>query len=966
MSLVPGGDPGADAADPAPEPLARVFAPRGTRLHFSWGVGPQIRVAPVGAPPLAGGGAAAAAAGASASPPPPLLSYGTSPQQQQQDQATTGPCVLTTVAWSTPSMEQRRVAYDVLPLFRQIRRALAAADGGENATGVGGSQADGSALRGREALCAYARAVRRVLESARPPAPTTAAAPENGAAPAASPPLPTPEALQTLYEASAWHLLELLCLDPLTSSEGFFAEAFADWYARHGPLLSTRPGPGWDGLLAARLRLAASPRPDADPGFWPLAARLAALGRLGEAADVLLSHPAYRAPGQHADTVALLEKVYALLRRTPRLVAPSSGGSRGGARGGGNSSVVVDLGRAMDDPALFRRERAEWQAEAAALLRRESAALSALGRGGLAGGMGVVGVGAADPDAERGLRLLLSVCSGDESALRRAAGRNWLEFLVALLVWRYPDLRPRLHLRQLVAHAQAAVARGGGKTAANDANDDEDEDSGGPADPGYLCFLDDLIASAAELEAQAVVAVCTNSPYCGLWFVAHCYDLLRGSDAQAWRALSRPLPQLGCDQAEAYLLHYVDTLAGQASTWQLAAEYLAWCPAHGADALEALLERLPFPLQLSGPGARGAGAGGGGSAAAASGGQGDDDGRAAHKALALCARHGLSGAAAALCRRLGARCAELGSRGAALRWLLRAHDGRGVAAFALPLLGAVRTELEQRASSGRYALEPLDLPELEELAPVLDACLASGGPAEVAAAAGGGDASSTAAAAPPSANALAVAASTRPYPELQFLRCFMRLQRAAQAAQAAEALVAARTAEADAAADRAASASAGSGGLGCEAAAAAAAADAAARRLAQAEAQLCAAQAAARNPLLELVAGGLAAAGGGGGKMLMPLLLAFGVPLLEARFSPLSSGDVGALLAAGRRALAAGAGAVAGLAAAQDLQLALTRALARANVEGAAAGVLGRGSRGGGRGGGGGGGASWPAAPMMA
>jgi len=42
-----------------------------------------------------------------------------------------------------------------------------------------------------------------------------------------------------------------------------------------------------------------------------------------------------------------------------------------------------------------------------------------------------------------------------------------------------------------------------------------------------------------------------------------------------------------------YTLHYVETLMGCDSTWQVAAEYLAWCPVYGADAMEVLLARLP-------------------------------------------------------------------------------------------------------------------------------------------------------------------------------------------------------------------------------------------------------------------------------------------------------------------------------------------------------------------------------------
>ena len=46
-------------------------------------------------------------------------------------------------------------------------------------------------------------------------------------------------------------------------------------------------------------------------------------------------------------------------------------------------------------------------------------------------------------------------------------------------------------------------------------------------------------------------------------------------------------------QAEYWRLLFAETLMFQRSTWALAVDYLAWCPTHGADAAEALLEALP-------------------------------------------------------------------------------------------------------------------------------------------------------------------------------------------------------------------------------------------------------------------------------------------------------------------------------------------------------------------------------------
>lgn len=99
-----------------------------------------------------------------------------------------------------------------------------------------------------------------------------------------------------------------------------------------------------------------------------------------------------------------------------------------------------------------------------------------------------------------------------------------------------------------------------------------------------------LLLAASQQEVQTVIQLATTSPCCSLQFVAHIYDVLRASPG-AERVISRPLSHFGGDQSEMYTLHYVETLAAHASTWQLAAEYLAWCPVHGSAVLEALLEK---------------------------------------------------------------------------------------------------------------------------------------------------------------------------------------------------------------------------------------------------------------------------------------------------------------------------------------------------------------------------------------
>ncbi len=46
-------------------------------------------------------------------------------------------------------------------------------------------------------------------------------------------------------------------------------------------------------------------------------------------------------------------------------------------------------------------------------------------------------------------------------------------------------------------------------------------------------------------------------------------------------------------QAEFYTLEYASALMTTPQTWEVAVEYLAWCPVHGQPALQRFLEQLP-------------------------------------------------------------------------------------------------------------------------------------------------------------------------------------------------------------------------------------------------------------------------------------------------------------------------------------------------------------------------------------
>lgn len=113
---------------------------------------------------------------------------------------------------------------------------------------------------------------------------------------------------------------------------------------------------------------------------------------------------------------------------------------------------------------------------------------------------------------------------------------------------------------------------------------------------------------------------------------------------------------------EFYTLEYAAALMAQPPTWQLAAAYLAWCPAHGRAALEALLRRLPLDVA---------------------------DSSRALRAAACAEDQGLAAAAEGVVRRQGVLCWQAGLLGAALTWLTRADDSHRTDVVLQPLAAAV-------------------------------------------------------------------------------------------------------------------------------------------------------------------------------------------------------------------------------------------------------------------------------------
>ncbi|KAF6253026.1 Nup85 nucleoporin-domain-containing protein [Scenedesmus sp. NREL 46B-D3] len=554
------------------EVIGRLPAAAGSRLQFSWGTGTEVRVCEVRSPATAAGG----------------------------EESSAG-----FIEWSPPGAEQRRIAYDVMPLYKQLRKKL-------HMLGSGRQQ------EAREALQEYSTGVLAILTA-------------NARDPAAGPPLGE-ESLLIAYEAGLWQLLELFFLSSDTP-EGFFAESFSTWLCHHGGLLCT---PGGFHLLAAEARrLQEVQRLDSEAAYWPVLQRLVLTGQVEVALALLAAHPAYQAlqDPDMAAKVEVLEQVFRLLRVVPRF-----------SRQAGSSSGMLGAGGTLTgDVVVFKAERTKWRQQVDELWERREQLLADMKT--------------LDPAAAKGIAgVLCLLCAGSDNQHRADASfkhaasiaHNWVELLAGTLLWKYPTLQPQLHLHHLLAKVKGAshlVSR--------------------QSDEEFLDFFEQLLLAASQQEVQTVIQLATTSPCCSLQFVAHIYDVLRASPG-AERVISRPLSHFGGDQSEMYTLHYVETLAAHASTWQLAAEYLAWCPVHGSAVLEALLEKSRFPMQ---------------------------DDVSALKAVALAQRHGLTGAAAGLARRLGMAAAAGGRTAAALQWFMRAHDPARCAELVAPLLAKVQQQL---------------------------------------------------------------------------------------------------------------------------------------------------------------------------------------------------------------------------------------------------------------------------------
>jgi hypothetical protein len=360
---------------------------------------------------------------------------------------------------------------------------------------------------------------------------------------------PSPDELQIAQERALWELLAMFSLDG-AGVERAWGQELAGWLARNavgvagGAAAAPLPPALWAQLQADAL-------PEAHPQYWPALQRLVATGQVRAGLELLGLHSAWLrwggagAPGGGADGQAgALEPVALLLKRFPALRRGQAAAEAGG--------------REFDTLHECLTYRRGWQAQCAAVLR--DGALWARCE-------------AEAPDTAAGLRRVVAALAGEDAALV-AAARGWAELLAARLLHRHPAASSPAELRQL-AERCAQDAAGVGTPAGEE--------------------LSGALAAALDAccDADAQSAMRAASAFASDWFMAHVPAVLGGAPGGA-RELGRELPHAGGSQVEFYALEYAAALAPHAATRPLAAAYLAWCPAHGRGALEAVVAALPL------------------------------------------------------------------------------------------------------------------------------------------------------------------------------------------------------------------------------------------------------------------------------------------------------------------------------------------------------------------------------------
>ncbi|GIL76690.1 hypothetical protein Vretifemale_6209 [Volvox reticuliferus] len=435
---------------------------------------------------------------------------------------------------------------------------------------------------------------------------------------------------------------------------------FVHWLTAHADITDAVTGDSSSERIQELLHDSA---PDINSEYWPMVRRLVALGRTSTALELLKRHTVVgemeaveaglvlMRPGLKAQ-LDLINFLDVVIRRQPRM-APSA-----------NRDTTA---RAFSSVPDFTATRAHWLNVVQEYVT-EGAYEAAR---------------AASERTVEGARSVLAVLLGQPAALR-AATHNWLELAAAEIVHRQGGcVEAANQLGAVLTECQAACRR-------------DDEES------ALLAMLAELLEALTDMDISGVVSVMNSFGLVQSWLMLHSLELMAaypgsavggGSASRNTEILTERLAVSGCDQMEYFRLAWAESLLPGClgGGWQLALQYLAWCPQHGEAAAEALLEALPVN---------------------------SCDVRSLEKALVACRRLGLGSTAAVLCRVAGADALSRGYLGSGLQWMVRAADPRRTATVLEMLEGMVADSLAARLN--KYQAGPLDLPGGGELQALLD------------------------------------------------------------------------------------------------------------------------------------------------------------------------------------------------------------------------------------------------------
>lgn len=496
------------------------------------------------------------------------------------------------IRWGTLEEEQKRIAYDSLPIYSELRAILQDAP----------------------------QAEWRLLQK-------TACARLAGLLPSPSRRAPGDELIQELSaDRTVWELLQIIVGS--ADDTRALTEELGAWLRRNLAALQGQ-GAAWQDPDQLCERLEASSVPaQSSPDFWPAVLKAAALGWTDDALQLIGLHPAWL--NQHATLhdpiivaqLSILEPALLLLRTMPRW--------------GQDSSLATW--------AHLQSRRQQWQT-AIVQLTQNAGLWEAAAQ--------------ADADTMHGIRTMLDILLGSPDAVREATS-TWLERLLAFMHHVYPGLLLEGQFGMLVDQCYESL----------------------PPASGTLELAFALLQAASEGDLHTIVNRCSNAV--GDWFMCHVLDLLALHPAGP-ALLEQSLPGTGSTVGEFYTLQYAAALASTPSMWSVAAQYLAWCPQHGAAAMRSLLERVPLsPAGSLVP-----------------------DEKLARHVLHYARLHDLPEAANSICRTAGAGLLAAGHTAAALPWLWQA-DGSAALHQVAAQLQAKSQDLDvlaQSAQDMQFALQ---------------------------------------------------------------------------------------------------------------------------------------------------------------------------------------------------------------------------------------------------------------------